>query len=67
VSSGGQDYILSGGAASGTKVIGGTYVVFGTASGTTISSGGVEYVYAGGTETNATIVSGLQVPGQADD
>jgi autotransporter passenger strand-loop-strand repeat protein len=56
VSSGGQDYIVSGGlAASATILSGGIETVFGTASGTTLS-GGVQYDYGvaiGGTAVGA--------------
>jgi fibronectin-binding autotransporter adhesin len=61
VDSGGTLELLGGGAtASGTKVSGGTELVFsgGIASGTIVSSGGTEVVFAGGTAVSTTINSG---------
>jgi autotransporter passenger strand-loop-strand repeat protein len=62
VSSGGPQYVDSGGVANAAVILSGaTQSVVGTTSAATISSGGVEVVYSGGIADGTTVLSGGEI------
>jgi autotransporter passenger strand-loop-strand repeat protein len=59
VSSGGEQYVVSGGTATGTTISsGGLDVVFGVANGATVSSGGQDYILSGGAASGTKVNGG---------